>query len=179
MDKTKRSVLQHTVGREALRQSCWRVIFNGWATARPVGRRWECTITELGKQIAENRIPFKLLRPAGCCSKCRQQVHAIPRTDAPRVILCKVCSFLSGIAEAGYAAPDSDQQDQRGLSTNSSLPQSEDQQRQGTAGKTVWVGPNQLSLLRSLNQAQGAQFRSLRDWILNSPEFHVTGLCGW
>jgi len=179
MDKSKRSPLQHTVSRENLRQSCWRIICNGWATASPVGRRWECTITELGKQIAENRIPFKLRRPAGYCDKCRHQVQAIPRTDAPRVTLCKVCSFLSGLGDADYGVPESDHQDHRDSSTKSSFPQSEDQQRQGTAGNTVWVGPNQLSLLRSLNQAQGAQFRSLREWLFNSPEFHVTGLCDW
>lgn len=42
--------------RESRRQSCWRVINAGWATAFAFGRGWVCTLTPTGKDIAEGKV---------------------------------------------------------------------------------------------------------------------------
>ena len=52
----------YRVSRETLRQSCWGVVSHRWASASRTGRGFECTITNQGRRIADDQVPFMVLR---------------------------------------------------------------------------------------------------------------------
>lgn len=66
--------------RESRRQSCWRVIRHGWATAeKRSDGRWECTLTDAGFDIARNGIPKRSKRRKKTGSAGRQSMGVVIR----------------------------------------------------------------------------------------------------
>jgi hypothetical protein len=47
---------------ESRRQGCWRVIRRGWVAAYNAGGRWECTLTQTGRDIAEGKTNVRIVR---------------------------------------------------------------------------------------------------------------------
>jgi hypothetical protein len=49
--------------RESRRQSCWRVIREGWAVARWHDGGWQCSLTPEGRDIAEGKTRVLVIGP--------------------------------------------------------------------------------------------------------------------